>query len=79
MSDRAVLTSHLSAMEKTLSTLRKEIEEKRTQIKTLQKDATVKDILVKNLQCDMETKELDMCMLHDELKASKQCSSTLSR
>ena len=77
LSDRAVLTSHLSAMEKTLSTLRKEIEEKRTQIRTLQKDATVKDILVKNLQCDMETKELDMCMMHDELKASEQRSSTL--
>ena len=25
----------------------------------------------------METKELDMCMMHDELKASEQRSSTL--
>ena len=49
----------------------------KAQIKSLQQDMTVKEILVDNLQCDLETKELDMCMLNDELKASERRSSTL--
>ena len=77
LSDRTVITSHLSDVEKTLGALRKDIGENKIQIKALQKDIMVKDILVKNLQCDIETKELDMCMINDELKVSEQHSNTL--
>ena len=66
LTDWVIYEGHLSNMEKTIATLRKDIRERDAQIKTLQKNLNVKETQVEEL----EKKELDtrvLCECKDEM------------
>ena len=66
LTDWVIYEGHLSNMEKTIATLRKDIRERDAQIKTLQKNLNIKETQVEEL----EKKELDtrvLCECKDEM------------
>ena len=82
--DRVVLSSHLSATEKTIVALKKEIREKSTQIKSLQEILKGKNVQVRNLMSEIEKKEAELrskdeliSSLKEELAANECRSNTL--